>query len=173
MEIDLTQLEPEGVRVREAFDAGDLDSGTKERLEPSRADIDVWVRPVEGLVRATGTIAATVRAECDRCLKSIELGISGRFDQRYRLGGPAPDAEAETEVDAGDLDIETLERPVLDLAALAREQIELHAPMNVLCDAACKGLCPVCRADRNRVACGCETTTTDPRWDALKDLKLN
>lgn len=175
MEIDLTQLEPDGVRVHETFVGEQLAGGadSEDRIAPLQAELDAWVRPAKGLARATGSIRARVRAECDRCLKPIDVDIEGEFDQRYAWEG-APDAPPdESEVDPSELDIERLEGQVLDTAALAREQVELNAPMGLVCEEACRGLCPVCRADRNTVACGCETTETDPRWDALKNLKLN
>ena len=49
----------------------------------------------------------------------------------------------------------------------------LALPDYVLCDPACKGLCPVCGADLNDGECGCERTVPDPRLAALKDLKLS
>ena len=172
MEIDLTELDPDGVRVAETFMGEQLATGNGDRVEPLRADIEAWVRPEKGLARATGRISARVRGECDRCLKATEVEIVGEFDQRYVWGAAAAE-ESEAEVDPSELDIELLETPRLDVQELAREQFELNAPMHLLCTETCLGLCPVCHANRNEVACGCEADEIDPRWDALKSLKLN
>jgi uncharacterized protein len=170
MEIDLTQLTPEGVRVREAVAAADLaGNGATERGVPVRAELTAWVRPDAGGVRATGEIDATVRAECDRCLKPVEVDVTGAFDQRYVWSAAEVEAESEVEPDA--LDVELLETPVLDTRALAREQLELNVPIRIVCSEDCAGLCPICRIDRNVATCACESTPADPRWEALKKLK--
>ena len=39
-------------------------------------------------------------------------------------------------------------------------------------DEACKGLCPQCGKDLNQGECGCERTSIDPRWAALKGIQL-
>ena len=175
MEIDLTQLEADGARVEESFGPEGLwAEGGTDRYEPLGAELSAWVRVERGRARATGTIRARVRAECDRCLKPVEAEVAGEFDQRYAWGGTgdAPRGE-ETEVDPSELDLERLAAPVVDTRELAREQIELNAPIRFLCRADCAGLCPVCRTDLNVASCACEVETTDPRWDALKILKKN
>jgi uncharacterized protein len=45
-------------------------------------------------------------------------------------------------------------------------------PYQPLCDAACRGLCPVCGANRNEVDCDCAEPAGDPRWAALEGLRL-
>jgi uncharacterized protein len=172
MEIDLTELEPDGVRVAETFATGQLVTGGDDRVEPLRAEIEAWVRPEKGLARASGRIRARVRGECDRCLKPTEVDLVADFDQRYTWDASAVES-GEAEVDPSQLDIELLESPRLDVLALAREQFELAAPMHIVCAESCRGLCPVCHADRNEVSCACEADEIDPRWDALKNLKLN
>jgi uncharacterized protein len=55
----------------------------------------------------------------------------------------------------------------VDLSAPFRTAVLLEVPIKNLCRADCRGLCPVCGADRNAVACGCEPPRGDPRWGAL------
>jgi uncharacterized protein len=171
MEIDLTQLDADGVRVAEAFGPDDLaDDAGAGRYEPVRADLAVWLRPEGASVRATGEVTAVIRAECDRCLKPFEVDVAGRFDQRYVWGAPPAGADGESEVEVTELDLERLAGPEFDTRALAREQIDLAAPIRFVCSEGCLGLCPTCRADRNETACDCDVPA-DPRWDALRDLK--
>lgn len=161
------------MRVEEVFDAEALDGAEAlERVVPLRTEIRAWVRPERGVVRVSGDLTARVRAECDRCLKPMEIDVDGRFDQRYEVAGAARGAGGpETEIPVGELDLELLDAPVLDTKALALEQIELHAPIRTVCSETCAGLCPTCGADLNTTACGCETQPTDPRWDALKKFE--
>ena len=60
----------------------------------------------------------------------------------------------------------------IDVAPALREQILLAVPPSPVCDEACKGLCPTCGKDLNAADCGCEKTTIDPRWAALKSIQL-
>ena len=60
----------------------------------------------------------------------------------------------------------------IDLGAIAREQILLAMPMDVVCKEDCRGLCSVCGQDLNAKECGCQRKVTDPRWAALQDIKL-
>jgi uncharacterized protein len=43
----------------------------------------------------------------------------------------------------------------------------VSVPMVILCADDCRGLCPVCGANRNRDACRCQSAA-DPRWNALR-----
>jgi uncharacterized protein len=171
MEIDLTHLDTDGVRVSEAFGGEELVAESPdERYRPLRAELAAWVRRERALARATGDLAATIRTECDRCLKPLDLEVANAFDQRYVWGGEAAAGE-EAEVDLGELDVERLATPVIDTRALAREQLELAAPIRVVCSENCLGLCPSCGTDLNAGPCGCDAEPVDPRWEALKDFK--
>ena len=173
MEIDLIHLEPEGQRLRESFEALEFGAPRKqEQLRPLRIEITAWVRPEGGVVRVSGEIDATASAECDRCLKPLELALVGSFDQRYvHHAAPSGVDVDETELDASELDIEELPSGVLDVREVAREQVALLAPMHVLCSDSCAGLCPTCGGDLNVTKCGCEAEQVDPRWEALKRLQ--
>jgi uncharacterized protein len=59
----------------------------------------------------------------------------------------------------------------IDLEPMVREVLSVELPLAPHCDEGCKGLCPVCGADRNRATCGCETQARDPRWAALDALR--
>ena len=173
MEIDLIHLEPEGERIRRSFDASDFGTPRKrDQLRLLRVDLTAWVRTEGGVVRVSGEIDATVSAECDRCLKPLELALVGTFDQRYvHDAAPSGVDVDETELDASELDIEELPSGVLDIRDVTREQVDLLAPMHVLCLEACLGLCPTCGVDLNTGACGCDNEEIDPRWEGLKRLQ--
>ena len=59
----------------------------------------------------------------------------------------------------------------LDLEEVLREQVLLALPMQRVCDAACKGICPVCGRNRNEVDCGCSVAAVDDRWKALRNFQ--
>lgn len=100
----------------------------------------------EILLRFQGKLLVDV--PCDRCLKETSYLY---------------------EVEAEEL-LEPEEDERFDLGELVNEHFVLQRPSQVLCDAECKGLCPVCGIDRNEEECDCEQGRTDPRFDRLKDL---
>ncbi len=122
-------------------------------------------------VRLAGTITARAEVDCDRCLKQVSVPVEAAFDVTYV---PAADyAEVETaELQAEDMGLSVYEDEAIDIDELVREQVLLNLPSRALCTEDCKGLCPVCGANRNEKPCECESENTDPRWKALKDLRF-
>jgi uncharacterized protein len=59
----------------------------------------------------------------------------------------------------------------LALEDVLREQVLLSLPVRTLCKPDCKGLCPRCGVNRNRQVCSCDAGPSDPRWEALADLR--
>lgn len=57
-----------------------------------------------------------------------------------------------------------------DFSEILRQELQLNQPLQVLCDQACKGLCPYCGKDRNTESCDCMDEQVDPRLSALKRL---
>ena len=118
----------------------------------------------------TGWISGEAEIECTRCLRPVSQTLQTEFDISFVDPENFSNAR-EHEVVAEDLDTDVLESDRIDLREVAREQILLNLPQQVLCDAACRGICPKCGADRNSVDCKCEEKEIDPRWAALKNLK--
>lgn len=106
--------------------------------------------------------ATSIAGPCMRCLK---------------------DARREIDVDAREVNVpgggEELSSPyvkedTLDLFAWARDTFALALPTQIVCSEDCAGLCPLCAADLNEA--GPEHTherEPDPRWEKLRELKLD
>jgi len=178
MRIDLTVLGSDGIRVLEAFDATELaGGGGSDRdavWEPVRAELDAWVRPDGGLVRASGRCRAEARSECDRCLKPVLEKVDSEFDLFYRWAESRSRRATrvdERQLGEGDLAVEELDGAELDTLEIAREQIELAAPIQTLCSDACAGLCASCGANRNLTPCTCASEDVDLRWTELRRLQ--
>jgi uncharacterized protein len=114
-----------------------------------------------------GRLATTVRRECCRCLEPFDVPTAVDIDVRY-LPHRVNAGEGEHEISEEDLSIAFYRDDEIDLAGLVREQLQLAAPMKPLCVDGCRGLCPACGANRNREACGCDTTWRDPRLEPLR-----
>jgi uncharacterized protein len=104
------------------------------------------------------TLKTVVRAECRRCLATVDVPIAESLGLIF-----VEEEEAE-----GDEDCYLVPRRshVLDLSEAVREELLLAAPQYVECRADCRGLCPRCGADLNAGPCGC-APEVDPRWEAL------
>jgi uncharacterized protein len=179
MFIALEELEDHRVDFREEIQPGVFDlgadvrqseplatSGHAELLEEHRGGRGQTIEDI----RVVGDLNTVIEVACARCLDPVQHTISHHFDLLYRPQGAdagvderaVPDAEAEVSYYVGD---------GLLLEDVLREQLLLAVPIKLVCRDECKGLCPVCGKNRNLEACSCRVELSDPRWDALKDIR--
>jgi len=95
-----------------------------------------------------------------------ELGVRPDLPAAGR-GSPADEvaiSEAETEIGY-------YQGEGLLLEDVLREQVLLATPVRALCREDCKGLCPLCGRNLNVEQCHCEQHVSDPRWDALNEIR--
>jgi uncharacterized protein len=121
-----------------------------------------------GEIRIKGHVAIELEALCDRCLEPARIPVESDFDLFYRPEESA--ASEEHEIDAGEAEIAFYEGGGIELEDVLREYVLLALPMQVICREGCKGICPVCGADRNLADCGCQLKAVDDRWAALRKL---
>lgn len=93
--------------------------------------VEGTIRQVDDQASFEGTARGRWRFECTRCLKPVD----GDWNERVEAAAP---------IDGGPM----------DLTEDVRQAVGLAEPMKVLCRPDCKGLCSVCRADRNVKDCG-------------------
>jgi uncharacterized protein len=94
------------------------------------------------------------------------------FDLFYKPAEAVSAAEDEVAIDEGEAEMGFYELPGLELEEILREQVLLQLPMQRVCSEDCKGICPVCGANRNETDCHCETHSADDRWSALKEIHI-
>ena len=73
------------------------------------------------------------------------------------------------ELSPADLDVLYYDELVVPLEPLVEEQVQLELPLKALCRDDCRGLCPMCGADRNLAPCVCKPPS-DERWKSLRTL---
>ncbi|MBI5543582.1 MAG: DUF177 domain-containing protein [Deltaproteobacteria bacterium] len=128
-----------------------------------------------------GDVAVSVKGACKRCLIDVTIEVPVHFE--LNLVARKPEGSEREELEGGEVvqdadsiaesaDEESYDGRQIDLGAIVREQILLALPMDGLCREDCKGLCSVCGQDLNVKECGCQRKVADPRWAALKDIKL-
>lgn len=132
--------------------------GEKPLREPVR--VCGRVENLHGSVRITMEVSGRLHFLCDRCTKPYELPFRYPLDAMVTTDPAAEETE----------ELIFAEGSRIDLALQASILIGLHMPFKHLCKEDCKGLCPICGADRNEVECDCKPDRHDPRWDALREL---
>lgn len=97
-----------------------------------------------------------LEAKCDRCLDDVKFDLSADVELIYNKH---PEEDDGTYPYSG---------YAVDLTDAVKEEILMRIPASVLCKAECKGLCPVCGANRNRETCGCESPENRNPFAILK-----
>lgn len=169
----LNKLPPEGLELEYEIE------------DPAKAGIALSV-PVEGPLRAhlsvqrlgnemrvDGTVRATVRLACSRCLTAFPFVIEGEVGVSFAPpSAVAADDEHQHELSPDELDLEPLVQGGADLRGVVAEQVHLALPLKPLCSDDCRGICPHCGRDAAAGDCGCAPPAGDPRWEALKKLTV-
>ena len=170
MIVDLVELEGASRSYQFEIAAADIDLDDPAIRLTSDLQVECEVVRHAAQVDIRGTIGVEAEIECTRCLEPVSHTLPIEFTASF----VAPEnfsATKEHEVAAEDLDTDVLESDRLDLKEIVREQILLNLPEQVFCGPDCKGICPKCGANRNLIDCNCDLTETDPRWEALRNLK--
>jgi uncharacterized protein len=154
--------------------------------EGRRLELPVELAPLElgGQTYLAVPPAPTVRLEASR----HSSGFAFKLNFAVHLEGPCMrclepaalnlDVEAR-EIDTIGTDDAELRSPYvhedeLDISRWAHDAVMLAVPTQILCRPDCLGLCQVCGEPLNDAAPGDHDheKPIDPRWTALKDLKL-
>ena len=98
-----------------------------------------------------GTFEPTLDMDCARCLRPVAVPISLKLGTLMRYD-PAAQTPYLEEADTGE-EILVFGDPDLDLSNYLAETTLLDAPLSVLHDDACQGLCQVCGHDLNDGPC--------------------
>lgn len=134
--------------------------------------LDLVLEAVSGGVIVRGTLRATARATCARCLTPIAHTWEVEVLELHR---PATGPEETTDDLADDdLDYRLVDGDTqLELDQMVRDALVVGQPVRMLCRPDCAGLCPVCGADRNVGPCDHgDEQPVDPRWEKLRSLRL-
>lgn len=140
-------------------------------------------RNLEGEVKVTrlsdgllvqGDIQAEVDVQCSRCLDNVTVPVDARLEEQFK---PTVDVETgraiKREDQEEDDDAFTIDPThQMDLSEPIRQALLVALPMRPLCREDCKGLCPVCGANRNNTDCGHQEEPMDSRWEGLRELDL-
>jgi DUF177 domain-containing protein len=155
--------------------------------EAARLDVPVQLAPLElgGQTYAPEPPSLEARLNVSR----LSNGYALHLRLPLRIAGPCmrclEPAAVETEIDAREVEQagtedEELRSPYvvdgdLDVGRWANDAAALAIPAQILCRPDCAGLCPVCGEPLNDAdpAAHEHEAAADPRWEKLKELKLD
>ena len=127
----------------------------------------VVMRRGGGKYAVKGSVAASVRAVCVRCLDTFESQFDRAFDLTFvpsrvvsQLGEPTFDNAYDG----------TYDGVAIELDPMIEEQFNLAIPLKFLCSDDCPGLCTRCGARRIEGSCGCLDSNTPGQFEALRSL---
>jgi DUF177 domain-containing protein len=147
--VDLASLAPGSHRIGLEAGSSELGLSQADWSGPVRGDFDVEKSGDQ--VRVKGLLTAVASLECVRCLKAFELEVRPPFDVYAERAGTG--RKRDEEALERDEYMKFHDGRKLELGEAAREVLLLELPMAPLCRDDCRGLCPVCGADRNVEAC--------------------
>lgn len=145
-------------------------------------------RPIEVSLRAyrvggdlllEGELRCAAELECARCLKRYGHPLVESFRlvlEPVRARVP-PDPEAvralaETGMCLGEeLELGWFQGHEIDLTRFLVEVVALALPVQPVCRADCRGLCPRCGIDQNEASCDCESPRDASPFAVLERLK--
>jgi uncharacterized protein len=131
---------------------------------------DFEIRRLGNELQVEGTVRATLRLQCSRCLAPFSLPVVGNVEAAFGPPAQVLDGEHQHELAEDELEVEPLVGGAADLRGIIAEQIHLSLPLKPLCREDCPGICPHCGRPGSPADCGCAPAAGDPRWEALKIL---
>jgi uncharacterized protein len=147
--------------------------GLDEELKPRdllRGEV-LLMRTSQGIL-VTAHLRTVVELTCDRCLEPftvpVEIDLEEEFRPTVDIGTGASLPVVVEEDGAGLIN----GHHILDLTEVVRQALLLTIPMHPLCRPDCAGLCPECGQNLNEGSCQCQPRVEDPRWAALKELRI-
>jgi uncharacterized protein len=123
-------------------------------------------------VIVTGSVRTGLADTCGRCLEPLRIPIDAPIEEEVLplvdlQSGLRLDTTAEPEV------FRLTDHHELDLEPLAREAIQLAAPIAPVCRLDCQGLCPECGLDLNAGPHDHGEAPGDPRLAMLREFRID
>jgi uncharacterized protein len=128
------------------------------------AEVEVTVMGTDILVQVTGQSGAELI--CDRCGDEFHRQLKGAVKTLYSR-------KQENCADSDEVRYLSPSETEIDVREDIRDAIAVSLPAKILCKEKCKGLCSQCGAKLGSKACHCKQSSSDPRWDALKNISFD
>ena len=126
------------------------------------------------IITADGTLDATVKLRCGRCLEIFNHPLNESFSLAFT---PAPESdiaadEEEIELAGDELNLIPYKDEVIELQDPLQEQLLMAVPINPVCELTCHGLCPLCGINLNCNSCNCVRKPFNNKFNILAGVDL-
>lgn len=109
-----------------------------------------------------------IKIPCSRCLEPVPLDQQATFRDLY-LKHKSDMEKFEKDFPGN---IFYVEQGYINLEDSIIALLEEIRSEKLICSEKCKGLCPSCGKNLNKVKCTCKENDIDPRLEALKNFKI-
>lgn len=137
---------------------------------------ELFILPEQDGCLFRGKISGKVEMPCSRCAEGTLVSINYSFDEFEEYPRLPHDIVEEDEEDLFEHDSQILILEhggiQVDYGSLLWEELSLCLPVKLLCESSCKGVCLQCGKNLNTGICSCADAGTDPRMEALRNLKI-
>ncbi|NTU89672.1 MAG: DUF177 domain-containing protein [Actinobacteria bacterium] len=106
----------------------------------------------------SGTVTASVRGECSRCLEPADFEIESQAEGYYLFDESAAEEQG---LEEDEFEIVTSDETI-DISNAIMVALTIETPLVLFCKKNCKGLCPRCGVDLNYESCSCDKEVVDP-----------
>ena len=120
-----------------------------------------------------GRLCFVCRFVCDSCLELYDepQDFFFKMEFEHRAAHDPHWQSEDQQCVAGEMDIEFLREPEIDLSAVLAQQVVLSMPTKRLCSPSCRGLCPCCGLNLNKEQCVCRDQKTNSPFQVLAQVK--
>lgn len=170
MQIHFSEIPHEGLRL-EINDESWFPNQELKRRGPVSAS--VYLKKQNDRVLLNGTLDTQVQLDCDRCLESFVYNLNINFSIEFELieGALEQKIEIDHVCSASEMDMVYLDKPIIDIFYILRQQVFLALPVKRLCSEDCKGLCGKCGTNLNVKQCDCKPGSSSSPFGVLEKLK--
>lgn len=172
MILDFSQLNEPEISFAHVYAADEIDLDDETASVAQKVEVAGTARKNTEVAVVKADLRGTIEIECSRCLHPVEFRLDTKFAAEFVTLENYEKSSAEHELHGADFEVSIYDGDRIDLKELVREQIILNLPMHQLCSETCAGFCQTCGKNKNKVSCNCTTEEIDPRWSALKKLKI-
>ncbi len=154
-------------------DFPDLAVATTKSSATYRGPVEIRLRfrQAARMVEVEGDLRATLVMACGRCLAVFERELSEQIVMTFVPDDREDDTVAERELERHELGMIPYRDDCLELLAPLQEQLVMAVPIRALCTEDCRGLCPLCGADKNLSSCDCDRIPFNSKFGVLAKLK--
>lgn len=153
IKVPIANLDRDGIDVSGSLPPSFLDIEQSEILScPNESEYQLHAALVNNGVLVTGSVSTVIMLQCGRCLVQFKSEVEN--SEICHFYEKVSDSE-------------------LDVTEDVREDLIVNFPLNGLCDENCKGLCPVCGGNLNKIQCKCEKSEPENNvWGKLDGLNI-